>query len=161
MEIQLPQILFQIVNFSVVVGALTYLLFKPVQKILDERSNKIAEAQKAAQAVLEEKDAIETLKKQSKRDAEKAAAAILDEAKKDADVRSQELIQKTQEHGKAQLTKLQAEWQNEKKEMVKELKAQFTDAVIATSAKVLGEKLDSKAHSKLIDQEMNTILKAL
>ncbi len=161
MEIQLPQILFQIVNFSVVVGALTYLLFKPVQKILDERSNKIAEAQKAAQAVIEEKDAIETLKKQSKRDAEKAAAAILDEAKKDADVRSQELIQKTQEHGKAQLTKLQAEWQNEKKEMVKELKAQFTDAVIATSAKVLGEKLDSKAHSKLIDQEMNTILKAL
>jgi len=38
MDIQLPQIIFQIVNFGVVVGALTYLLYKPVKKMLDERS---------------------------------------------------------------------------------------------------------------------------
>ncbi len=161
MDIQLPQIIFQIVNFSVVAGALTYLLYKPVQKIMDERANKIIEGQKAADAALREKEAIEALKKKSQSEAEKAASSLMEETKKAAETRSQELLAQTQEHGKAQLVKLQAEWQNEKKELVKELKTQFADAVVATAEKVVGESLDAKAQSKLIDQELNTLLKSL
>ena len=44
MDIQLPQIIYQLVNFGVVFGAVTYLLYKPVQKILDERSKRIADS---------------------------------------------------------------------------------------------------------------------
>jgi F-type H+-transporting ATPase subunit b len=161
MNIQLAQIVFQIINFSVVAGALTYLLYKPIQKILDERSHRIAEADQAAQKALLEKQNIDDLKKQSKKEAEKEAATILATAKEDAQKRNEELLHKAQEHAKAEILKFQNEWQSEKKELVKELKQQFADAVIATAEKVLNEKLDSKSHSKLIDQELAQLLKTL
>lgn len=161
MDIQIPQILFQIINFGVVFGALTYFLYRPIQKILEERAQRIEEGQVAAQANLTEKQKIEELKKQSKKEAEKQAAQILDEARKDAQKTSQELVAKAQEHAKAQILKFQAEWQEQKKEMLKELKQQFAEAVIATSEKVVGASLDKKAHAKLIDEELNSLLKSL
>lgn len=161
MEIQLPQIIFQIINFSVVVGALTYLLYKPIQKILDERANRIAEGQEAAQQSLSEKASIDDLKKTNKRDAEKQAAQILEQANLDAKKRSQELLKQAQEHAQAELLKVQNEWNAEKKEMVKGLKQQFADAVIIAAEKVVGSSLDAKSHSKLIDQELNELLKSI
>jgi F-type H+-transporting ATPase subunit b len=85
----------------------------------------------------------------------------LEEAKREADKRSQELLDKAQEHAKAQVLKFQAEWQEQKKELVKELKEQFVEAVMATSSKVVGEALDKKAHAKLIDTELSNLLKTL
>ena len=49
MEIDISQILFQIVNFSVVLAALTFLLYKPIFKMFLERAKRIEEGQKAAQ----------------------------------------------------------------------------------------------------------------
>ena len=46
MDIQLPQIIFQLVNFGVVFGAIVYLLYKPTQKILDERAKRVADTLK-------------------------------------------------------------------------------------------------------------------
>jgi F-type H+-transporting ATPase subunit b len=43
-------LLIQAVNFGVLLGALTYLLYKPVLRILDERRAKIEEGVRAAEA---------------------------------------------------------------------------------------------------------------
>ncbi|HYD35646.1 MAG TPA: F0F1 ATP synthase subunit B [Vitreimonas sp.] len=161
MEIQLPQILFQIINFFVVFGALSYLLYKPVKKILEERANRIEEGQLAAQKSLAEQHKIEELRKQAEKEAKKQAAEILEQAKKDATKQTEELASKAQEHAKAQLLKFQTEWQEQKKELVKELKQQFTESVVAAAEKVVGASLDKKAHAKLIDDELNTLLKSL
>ncbi len=163
MDIQLPQILFQIINFSVVVGALTYLLYKPVQKILDERANRIEEGQKAAQKAMTEQQHAEELKKQYKKDAEKEAAAIIAEAKETAQQLSRDLQEKTQEHAKAELLKHQNDWQAEKRKMIEGLKQQFADAVVSAAEKVVGDsiKVDAKKHAQLIDDELSALLKKM
>jgi F-type H+-transporting ATPase subunit b len=161
MEIQISQILFQIINFSFVLGALTYLLYKPVQKILDERAKRIEEGQVAAQKAITEQQQSEEFKKQSKKEAEKQAAQVLETAKTEADKKSAELLEKAQDHAKAQVLKFQTEWQEQKKELIKELKQQFVESVVAATEKVTAESLDKKAHSKLIDQELDALLKSL
>lgn len=158
MEIQLPQIIFQIINFSVVVGALSFFLYKPVQKILDERANRIAEGQKAAEKAIADQAAMEDLKKTLKKDADKQAAAILEQANAEAKKQAQELLKQAQEHAQAELLKVQNEWNAEKKELVKDLKQQFADAVVSATEKVVGTSIDSKAHAKLIDQELTQLL---
>jgi F0F1-type ATP synthase membrane subunit b/b' len=55
MEINFLQILFQAINFGVVFGAITFLLYKPVMKMLDERAKKIAEGQSAAEKSIRER----------------------------------------------------------------------------------------------------------
>lgn len=160
MDIQPLQILFQIINFGVVAGALTYLLYKPVLKILEERSSKIAQAQKAAEASLKEKEELEAMHKKAKSDTEKKAAAILTEAKTSAEEQGKQIISEAKNQAKKEIEKLRAQWEEEKAKANRAMKQEFNDAVLAVSEKVLGSALDKKAHTKLIEKEIKTLTKA-
>lgn len=159
MDIQVPQIIFQLINFSVVLGALTYLLYGPIVKILEERSKQIEAGQKAAQAALSEQAAIEETKKQIIKTAEKEAAEIRESARTDAKA----VIATAREQAKGEAEKviegLTADWQSEKMKHVAEMRNQFVETVIAAASKVVGETLDAKKHQQLIDTELETLLK--
>lgn len=161
MDIQITQILFQAINFSVVLGALTFLLYKPVLKMFDERSQKISEGQKAAEAAIKDKDALDAKRKKMESDLKKERATILNKAQEEAKAKASEIVAKAKKEAKAEKSKLVDAWESEKSALFKEAKKDMADAVIAVSAKVIGKSLDSKAQSKLIDSELETILKSL
>lgn len=161
MDIQLPQILFQIVNFSVVLGALTYLLYKPIQKIFRERSERIDEAQKAAEVTLAERDKLEAYKKKVKQEAERQAAEILEKAAETAKQKESKAITEARAKAQTELAELRQEWQRERTQLLDDARKDMVTAVIATAEKVLKGSLDAKAQSKLIDQELEATLKAL
>lgn len=160
MDIQLPQILFQIVNFSVVAGALTYLLYKPVTKIFEERAERIESGLKAAEENLAERNKVEEYRKKVKKEAEKQAMTILDEAKVNAEERGKQILSEAKQQAETQRVKLMEDWQGEKGQMMQHLRQDMVDAVITTTKKVIGS-LDAKAHAKLIDQEIDAIIKTL
>src|SRR5689334_15718740 len=122
MDIQIPQILFQIVNFGVVAGALTYLLYKPVQKMLAERSSRVEEAQKAAEVTLAEKANIDKMKKDATKAAEKQAAALIEEATKEYQARKKDLMMQAKREAAAEYEKILQTAQDEKKALLKEWK---------------------------------------
>ena len=161
MDIQLPQILFQIINFGVVAGALTYFLYAPVKKVLDERAAKIEEAQKAAEITIAGKHQIEEMKKKIKKDAEKEASKIIEEAVQAAQSRKKEITTEERNKVKADFTKKMEEWENEKRAYIEDIKKSFADSVVMTAEKVIQESLDKKAHTKLIDMELDQLLKAV
>jgi len=84
MDIKLNLILFQVVNFGVVFGALVYFLYKPVVKLLDARAKKTADAEKAAAETLKEREETEVIKTKTKAQAEKEAAKLLEKTKEQA-----------------------------------------------------------------------------
>lgn len=159
MDIQLPQLIFQIINFSVVLGALTYLLYKPVQKILDERADKVAESLQEVEKINDEKTKIQALKAKTKRDAEKQAAEILDDAKKAATKRKQELTAEAKSTLQVEMTKAEARWKEEKQQLVSSTQRQMVDAVVEVSGLVIGKKLDKKTNEKLVSQGLNEVLR--
>jgi F-type H+-transporting ATPase subunit b len=131
-----------------------------VLKILDERSSKIAQAQKAAEATLKEKAEIESLQKKAKSDAEKQASAIITEARATADEQSKQIVTEAKKQAKAEVAKLHQQWEEEKARMARAMQQEFNDSVMAVAEKVLANSLDKKAHSKLIDQELKSLIKA-
>jgi len=159
MDIQLPQIIYQLVNFGVVFGAVTYLLYKPVQKILDERAKRIEDSLAEAEKIEEEHEKMSSLKAKAKRDADKEAAVILENAKKTADKSKKELVDKTKEALQEEMKKAQAAWKEEKKQLLADSKKQMVDAVIEVSSLVLGKKLDAKTDDKFIAQNLEKVLK--
>lgn len=161
MDIQLTQILFQAINFSVVLGALTFLLYKPVLKMFDERSQKIAEGQKAAETAIKEKDELEQTRRKMESDLKKERAKVLKEAQEEAKAKAQDIVANARKEAKEEKSKLIDSWETEKAALLKSAKQDMADAVVAVSAKVIGKTLDAKAQSKLIDSELETILKSL
>lgn len=161
MDIQVPQIIFQIINFSVVVGALTYLLYNPIRKIFDERSQRIAEAQKAADDTISERAKLDELKQQAQDQAQQDAQKILDEAKKKARSMEKEMLEQAQNKAVKEVEKLHQQWEKERELLATEMRKQFSDSVLIVVERVLDKAFDKKSHSALIDAEVKSILKQM
>jgi len=157
MEIQVGAILLQMVNFGVVVGAITFLLLKPVRRILNERSRKIQEGLEASEAAVKKQTEIDSLGKEIELKAQEKAKAIIDEARKDAKVRAAEITAEAQEKAKEIIAKGEKQAETAKATIMADLQTQFEGAVIAVSAKVIGAELSSKQHADLIKQSIKEI----
>ena len=100
MDIKVTQILFQIVNFSVVVDALTYLLYKPVLKIFEERTRRIEEGQKAAEQSLKSREEVDAMKAEMQTALKKERAQMLKAAQEEAQVESKKRITQAKQEEK-------------------------------------------------------------
>lgn len=158
MEIQLPQILFQVINFGVVAGALTFLLFKPVKKMLEERSQKIEEAQKAAESTLLEKKSLDETKKRLLAEAEKEAQAIVEEAKRDAKRIEKEIIAEAKAAAAGEVEKEKKLLADEYKATVKELRQSFVSEVAAMTEKVIGQAVEPKVITQKLEKDIDAVL---
>jgi F-type H+-transporting ATPase subunit b len=161
MDIQISQILFQIVNFGIVFVALSYLLYKPVLKTLKQRSKKIQESQQAADELIRQKEELDKTAQKALNQAKKDATELLADAKKQADKKKEELMAKAKDEVQQFLTDEREKWNQEKQQMIKQLEKEMADAVFSISEKVLGQSVDQKAQSKLIDQSIAEVLKTL
>ncbi len=161
MDIQLTQILFQIINFSVVVGAVGFLLFKPVLKIFDERAKRIAEGEKAATKAQTAYAEIEKNRKLTEASLKKERSEIVKAAQAEALERKEAIIADAKVKAKALTTELQAQWETEKIALFKKSQTDMAEAVLSISEKVIASTLDKKNAQKLIDTELKEIIKAL
>ncbi len=158
MDIEFPQILFQLVNFGVVASALTFLLFKPIKKMLDERSQRVEEAQKAAETTLAEERKLEETKKKMHRDAEREAAKILEDASQEAAAKKKELLNQAKREVAAEISQMRGDWDREKATMVEQMTQEFHTAVIEAVKKVTGVALTKKDHANLISAELDKLV---
>ncbi len=157
MNINIWQILFQIINFGVVAGALSFLMFKPIRKMLEERSDRIEQAQKAAELTLAEKKQLDELKKKAQKAAEKEAATLVDQMSEEIAAKRKALLAEAKKEAAKEIEKMRESFAAEKESMVEGMKKEFADAVVATAEKVVSS-LDKKAHAKLIDSELKELL---
>ncbi|MBP7768420.1 ATP synthase F0 subunit B [Candidatus Woesebacteria bacterium] len=161
MDIQLTQILFQIVNFGVVLGVLWFLLYKPVLKIFAERAKRIEEGQKAASKALEHQEQIAEIKQKTEGEARKKANQMIKDATGEAEKQKEEILAKARETAIAEVAKMKDAWKSEKEQIIQQIRIDGISAVIKTSEKVIGASLDKKAHAQLIDTELESVLKSI
>ena len=82
--INISALLTQIISFSILVGILYYLLYKPVLNILDNRSNKIKESLSKATEVQAQSEETEAAIQAKLTEANKASQDILIKARETA-----------------------------------------------------------------------------
>lgn len=161
MDIKLDQILFQMVNFGVVFGALVYFLYKPVTKLLDDRAKRTAEGEKAALEAMRERDEAEAVKAKTKTQADREAAKLLEKAKEQAAALKKELTQQAKEEVKAEKDKAIKALEEEKKQVVREMQKEFAQSVYVVAEKLLGKAVDKKTHADLIDKSLKELAKVI
>jgi F-type H+-transporting ATPase subunit b len=161
MDIQLNMILFQMINFGIVLFALWVLLYRPVLKIFAERAKRIEEGQRAAARAIKEQEGIEELKAATEREVKEQTAAALKAATQEAKQRQQEMIAEGKAMAEAEIAKLRKQWQDEKESQITKLNQQLVDAVFSVSNRVLPKALDKKQHAELIDDELAALVKQL
>ncbi len=159
--ISLPTLLAQIVNFVILFGLLYLVAYKPIMRMLDERSKKVKESMEQTEYIKEQAaHAEEEAKKQIEAASQEGQEVIARAVRTGEGVR-QQAQQEAKQEGEALITRAQAEIQRERDEAIDELRKEFADLTILAAEKVIERSLDKKAHRELIEKtlEESTTLK--
>ncbi len=159
--INLPVLVAQIVNVAILLGLLYLVAYRPVMRMLDERSRRIKESVTQAESIKEQAaHAEEEVKKQLE-----AAGREGQERITRAVQAGEEVKQKAQEEARQAaedlITRARHEIQRERDEAIDEVRKEVADLTILAAGKVIDRSLDKKAHRQLIDKvlEESTRLK--
>lgn len=150
--INLPTLLTQVVTFIILLVILRFVAYKPIMRMLDERSKRVKESLEQAESVKEQSARAEgELKKQleeaSREGQERIARAVK---------AGEEVKQKAQEEAKKEaetlLNRARAEIQSERDEAISEVRREFADLTVLAAGKVIEKSLDKEEHRELIDK---------
>lgn len=133
-------IIIQIFNFVILMVALSYLLYKPILKVLAERKEKvlqgIKDADDAAKALAEASEQKRTILTTANQE----AIAVADRAKEYAASKANEIVAEAQSKAEQVAKEAEARGQEIKAKAVKESEAEIAKLAILTAEKILKEK---------------------
>ncbi|MEK7558176.1 MAG: F0F1 ATP synthase subunit B [Patescibacteria group bacterium] len=140
----------QVVNFTIVFLVLYFLVFKPLSKIMADRSGKIAKSLDDAEKI--EKRLVKTEEEYKEKLAEvkKEASLILAKADRQAEENKQAMLIKAKEEIGQLINQEKEKMQIEKAQTLKEIKKEIADLILITVEKILEKKIDSKEDEELI-----------
>ena len=152
--ISLPTLLAQIVNFTILFGLLYLVAYKPVMRMLDERSGKIKESMEQTEYIKEQATNAEEEAKRQIETAGKERQEVIDRAVRTGEEVRQRAQQEARQEGETLITRARAEIQRERDDAIDELRKEFTDLTILAAEKVIDHSLDKETHRQLIDKTL-------
>jgi F-type H+-transporting ATPase subunit b len=152
--INVPVLLFQLVNFTFLLIVLRLLVYKPVLRMLDERRERIQMGLSAAERGREQAAEAERLAQEQIDNARREGQQIVANAQQVAQRLQEEARQQAQQQQEAMLERARGEIQLERDSAIAELRREFADLTIAAAEKVIGQSLDRTAHQRLIEQAL-------
>lgn len=157
MQIHWYQILFQIINFSILIWGLNKFLYQPIIKLLEKRNQKIQDGVKAAEESMEEKAKLDEFAKRVKLKAEKEATQIMSQARKNADQQAKDMLETAKSEAKTLVDK---EFENLKEKLRDEeakMQSRLGKLVVDTTQTIIGSALSDKEQHRLIEQELKML----
>lgn len=140
------------INFFLLFGLLTYVLYKPITKILDERAARIKESlEKAEQIKQESLRAEESIRAQIEA-GRKEGQTLIAQAAQTAERIKEEAKAEARKEAEALIAKAQAQIESDREESLNKLRREFADLAVLAAEKVIRQSLDKKAHEKLIEK---------
>ncbi len=159
--INIPTLVAQIINFVILFGLLYLVAYKPIMRMLDERSRKVRESMEQTEYIKEqaaraEEEATKRIEAAAKEGQEVVARAV----RTGEDVR-RGAQQEAKQEAESLIARARLEIQRERDGAVDELRKEFADLTVLAAGKVIDRSLDKKAHRQLIDKvlEESTTLK--
>lgn len=133
---------------------LSYILFEPVKKILNNRRERIKEEQASAASNMEEASKLRADYESKLKNVEKEADQILADARKKAMKREEEIISEAKEEAARILSRANAEIELEKKKVKDEVKTEMIAIASAMAGKIIAESVDAAKQEALIEETL-------
>lgn len=154
--INLPSLLWHTLNFAVLVFLLIRFLYRPVVRVLDERSARIKESMQQAEAIKEQLARTNEETRLQMEATRREGQAIIEQASQMSEKMRAQARQEAQAEADRIVERARAQIDHERQQAVAELKREMADLVVAAAGKVIGQSLDEKAQHRLVDDFLST-----
>lgn len=150
--INLPALVWQLLNFSLLLALLYFLLYKPILRMMDERSRRIKDSLEAAEKAREEASKTEEAVRAELEKARREGQAIISQASQIAERLKEEAKVDAEKKAEELINRARAEIEREREEAINALRREFADLAIRAAERVIRQALDPKAHRKIIEE---------
>ncbi len=149
---KVPEIFVSLASFLILFFVLARFAFPPITNMLEKRSETIRESlEKSEQTRVEAERLLEDYREQMAV-ARTEAQQVIEQGRKVADAMKDDIVAKAREEADGVLAKATETIESEKKAALAELQKSVADLSVAVAGKIIGEKLSTEDHVKLIER---------
>ena len=145
-------LLWEVINFFVLLWLLKRYLYTPLTDVLDKRKNKIESDLQEAKDKKKEAQQLKEKYENQLSEARSEAQEIVEDAEERAKEKANKIIEEAREDAQRIKERNEAEIKQAKEEAVAELKEEVSSISLMAASKFLREQLDEEKHKKLINQ---------
>ncbi len=145
-------LLVQVLAFIVLMLLLARYLYRPIQQVLEARTQRIEEGLKAAEEAQRQREAAGKEYEKKLDEARREGQALIEQVTARSEQLRKELEAKAREQADAMITKARGEIQQERKRAVEDLRRQVAELAVLAAGRVIAENLDAQTHRQLIDR---------
>jgi F-type H+-transporting ATPase subunit b len=150
--INMPTLLAQLINVAILFGLLYLVAYRPIMRMLDERSRKVKESMEQTEFIKQQAERAEEEAEKRVEAASKEGEEVIARAMRTGDEVKREAQQQSKQEAETLIARARAEIQHERDEAIGDLRKEFADLTVMAAGKVIDRTLDKKAHRQIIDK---------
>ena len=147
-----PSLVVYLVNFTILLAILYAVGYKPIMKMLAQRTDGIRDSLEQVERVQQESVDRQAEMELQLQEARRQGQTFIEEARVAADRYREEERQRAQQEAGLFIERARVDIQRERDNAVDEVRQQFADLAITAAERVIRRSLDSDTHRDLIDQ---------
>lgn len=148
----LPSLIVYLVNFTILLVVLYLFAYKPVLRIMDQRSDRIREGLETAERVRQEAAVQQEEMEKRFEEGRQEGQALLAQAREMADRYREEEREKARQEAEAFVARARDDIQRERDEAIDQVRRHFAELAILAAEKVIERSLDESSHRDIIEK---------
>ena len=145
-----PSLIIFVVNFLILLGILYLFAYKPILRVMDQRSDRIRESLEAADRAREEASRSQQDTQQQLNESRIEGQRLIEQAREMAERYRNDEKDRARQEAEAFIARAREDIQRERDIAIQEVRSHFADLAIAAAERVIERSLDRDAHSELI-----------
>jgi F-type H+-transporting ATPase subunit b len=158
--VDLPKLLFQVINFLLLLYLLNRFLFKRVLALLDERQTKISKGLEDAEAAARDRELARAEREAALDEARKEAQAMIARATKIADDSRAEILAEAKSQAEKVTQRATEEINAEKDRAMAELRTTVADLALEAAGRLVRSEMDTKTQRRLVEEFLTEVAPA-
>lgn len=150
-------LLVQLLNFVILIGVLSYFVYKPILKVIDARRERTAKAMEDARQIEQQRKEIEEFKVEQLRKMDLETGAFLEKAKTQAEQTKREILDSAQNEADQILVKAKEQLAEERKKLVSDVQGSVAEVVVRLSEKLLEREFSREDQARIQQSLEKTI----
>lgn len=146
-----------LIAFGITFFVLRRFAFGPIQKLIDERRDRIREALDEADKARQEARELRELTKQEREEAKAERERILDESRRQGQAQLEQSRAQADEDLKRRLEENRREIEAENRRMAEQIRRDVVELTLLAAEKVTGKSLDADDQRRLIDETIEEV----
>lgn len=142
------------VNVLILFAILTYLLFDPVRKVLNDRRERIAAELQDAASKEEKANAMKAEYEFKLKDINKEADCILEDARKKAKIKEEEILSNAREEAERITDRANKQIEMEKKKAMDDMKQEMVGLAAIIAQKAITSSMNVDVQASLVDETL-------